>query len=119
MSVFISLTMADCSEDEWVYELQYLGKITRVTSPMPIEAMSVLEQEAFAVNLLQAGFSVIREQKLLKRPEDEVEEALALALEDDYDEEDDEENMYDLLVNLTERMEDLETFLGRGKPDTE
>lgn len=120
MSLFISVTMGDCTDEEWTYELQYLGKITRVVTPMPIEAMSVLEQESFFSNLLQAGFSVVREQKLLKRPEDLVEEALASVESEDYD--DDEEDgmdIYDVLTNLVERMEDLETFLGRDKPDTE
>lgn len=107
--IYLSLTMDDCSENEWVYSMQYLGRIFRINSPQPIECMSVLEQEALITNVLTDAFNSFREKKLMQRPEDAFEEGVAKFMESVDPEDFDDDEYYsdipteDLLDELERR----------------
>jgi len=90
MTQYLSVTMDDCKKDEWTYSMQYMGRITRICVPEPLEAMSVTQQECVVTDLLHASFNIVREAKLLKKPEDEVDNFVENVLpkitdDDDYD----------------------------------
>ena len=74
MTVYLSLTMDDCKSNEWTYSMQYMGRITRLCVPEPLEAMSVTQRESVVMDLVTASFNTQREQKLLQKPEDSVDD---------------------------------------------
>ena len=112
--IHLSLTLDDCKEDEWVYSMQYMGRIFRATSPQPLEAMSVLEQEALVTYLLSDAFNGFREKKLMQRPEDAFEEGVNKLLESEgYDPEEEEEDYSDIPT------EDLWNELERRRRESE
>jgi hypothetical protein len=119
------MTLDDIGENQWVYSMQYLGRIFRTTVPNPMEAMSVLEQETLVADLLNQAFTSFREKKLMQRPEDALDEGLEKALNDslvsseDVEEElDDEElTVYDLIVDLMEEIQSIKDHLNIQDPD--
>ena len=112
--IYMSLTLDDCKEDEWVYSMQYQGRIFRATSPQPLEAMSVLEQEALVTYLLSDAFNGFREKKLMQRPEDAFEEGVNRLMEsEDYNPDDYEDDYSDIPT------EDLWNELERRRRESE
>jgi len=119
------MTLDDIGENQWVYSMQYLGRIFRTTVPNPMEAMSVLEQETLVADLLNQAFTSFREKKLMQRPEDALDEGLEKALNDslvsseDVEEElDDEElTVYDLIVDLMEEIQSIKDHLNIQDPE--
>ena len=90
MTQYLSVTMDDCKSNEWTYSMQYMGRITRICTPEPLEAMSVTQQECVITDLLTASFNIMRERKLLQKPEDEVDNFVENVLpkitdDDDFD----------------------------------
>jgi len=120
--VILSLCLLDMSDDEWIYQLIYAGKIQPpVSVSLPFEEMSPLERsrfisEALAPALLEEQFEVLD-----ARPKEVAEKYLGESLDDDDDDED--VDIIDLLnkidsnqQNLIERIEDIEIRLnGKGK----
>lgn len=117
MTQYLSVTMYDCKANEWTYSMQYMGRITRICVPEPLEAMSVTQQESVITDLITNSFNIMREAKLLKKPEDEVENYVDNVLPKISDEEDftdlSDISTEDLKNEMIERMlndedEDLE-----------
>ena len=113
MTQYMSLTMDDCKKDEWVYSMQYMGRITRIVVPEPLEAMSVSQQESVVTDLLTAAFNVMRERKLLQKPEDVVDEYVNEILpkqidDDDYDTDLSDVPTQELMDEINDRIPDPE-----------
>lgn len=113
MTQYMSVTMDDCKKDEWTYSMQYMGRIVRISVPEPVEAMSTSQQETMFMELMTAGFNLMRERKLLQTPEEAVEEyvdnIMPKEMGDDYDEEEDEEmSLRDLIMAILDRLTDPE-----------
>ena len=90
MTQYLSVTMDDCKSTEWTYSMQYMGRITRICVPEPLEAMSVTQQECVITDLLTNSFNNERERKLLQKPEDTVDDYVEKVLpkivdDDDFD----------------------------------
>jgi len=81
--------------DNYVYRLQYFGKMYYINLPMDWEEMSVIERQQAVLGCFGEAFAHEQEEKLGERPSDIqqiIDDTLA---EYGLDEEDDEEDEYD------------------------
>ena len=111
MTQYLSVTMDDCKSNEWTYSMQYMGRITRISVPEPLEAMSVTQQESVITDLLTMSFNVMRERKLLQKPEDEVENYMDNVLpkivdDDDFDTDLSDVTTQELMDEINDRIPD-------------
>ena len=111
MTQYLSVTMDDCKKDEWTYSMQYMGRITRISVPEPLEAMSVTQQESVITDLLTNSFNIMRERKLLQKPEDTVDDYIENVLPKQTDDEDYDTDLSDvptqeLLDEINDRVPD-------------
>jgi len=113
MTQYMSLTMDDCKKDEWTYSMQYMGRITRICVPEPLEAMSVAQQESVVTDLITQSFNLMRERKILQKPEEAVDDYVENILpkqmdDDDYDTDLSDVSTQELMDEINDRINGTE-----------
>lgn len=80
--IIAAITLDDVGDEQWMYCLQYFGRIYRRTSPMPLEAMSVTEQQSTLMEMFAEAMTVQQQEKLNQRPQEAFEEVFEKAIAD-------------------------------------
>lgn len=93
--IHFAVTTADISEDQWMYTVQYRGRIEEVTTTLPLEAMSVMERQKAIAQMLSVVFGIENQEALDTRPghtpEGQMLNDIFESLDDEEEQEDDNE----------------------------
>jgi hypothetical protein len=84
-----AITLVDCTDDEWLYQILYKNKRYEAPYSLPFEEMSVLEQERFIGEMHSLAFQQERVEKLDQRPKEFLED---LGIEEEEEGEDEDED---------------------------